>query len=87
MGIKITRNSSTRPIQASQSVTANVRRRESAPVMAGMEALNPSQKAFARRTGFCYADSRSCDFLNAVAEFSRRRTEKADPSAEVGVMP
>lgn len=48
MGIKITRNSSTRPIQASQSVTANVRRRESAPVMAGMEALNPSQKAFAR---------------------------------------
>ena len=56
MGIKITRTAgapaagSRRPVTASQSITSSVRNnRAAAPVMAGMNDLSPSKRAFARQ--------------------------------------
>lgn len=53
MSIKITRNAGApakKPVTASQSITSSVRNNRAAtPVMAGMQALTPSQRAFARQ--------------------------------------
>ena len=44
---KTTRNA--KPVTATTSITAGVRNRQAAPVMAGFEALTPAQRAFARQ--------------------------------------
>ncbi|MBQ3184889.1 MAG: hypothetical protein IJB54_02765, partial [Firmicutes bacterium] len=53
MSIKITRNAGApakKPVTASQSITSSVRNNKAAaPVMANMQALTPSQRAFARQ--------------------------------------
>lgn len=49
MSVKITRRPNSQAIKASQSITSNVRNRNaSAPIMANMNTLTPSQQAFAR---------------------------------------
>lgn len=46
---RTTRNTANKRVMASTSATAGVRNRQAAPVMAGFDALTPSQRAFARQ--------------------------------------